>query len=145
MAAQPVPEARRRNMAAIRHKDTTPEVEVRKKLHARGLRFRLHDRNLPGHPDIVLKRYNTVVLVHGCFWHHHGCHNSVWPRTRSKFWRDKIVGNQRRDRKNERELKKLGWRVITVWECEVRNGRAFPALSRQLPRRRNRSLNYCPR
>jgi DNA mismatch endonuclease (patch repair protein) len=123
-------------MAAIRHKDTTPEVAVRQHLHRRGFRFRLHDRKLPGRPDIVLKRYNTVVQVHGCFWHHHGCRNSVWPRTRSQFWRDKIGGNIVRDRKNKRELLSIGWRVITVWECEVRDGSAFPKLRRELRKRR---------
>src|SRR5687767_4112746 len=120
-----IPESRRRNMAAIRHKNTSPELLVRQALHAYGLRFRLHDKHLPGRPDIVLKRHNTVVLVHGCFWHHHGCHNSVWPKTRSVFWRAKIIGNRRRDRKNERALARLGWRVITIWECDVRSGKAL--------------------
>ena len=131
MANSHVPESRRRNMAAIRHKNTTPEISVRRGLHALGLRFRVHDKSLPGRPDIVLKRHKTVVLVHGCFWHHHGCRNSVWPKTRSEFWRAKINDNRRRDRKNERALNKLGWRVITIWECDVRSGKVFPKLAKR--------------
>jgi DNA mismatch endonuclease Vsr len=131
MADGPIPESRRRNMAAIKHKDTTPEILVRQRLHSYGLRFRLHDKSLPGRPDIVLKRHNTVILVHGCFWHHHGCHNSVWPKTRRNFWRAKITGNRRRDKRNERALLRLGWRVITIWECDVRSGKAFSLLSRR--------------
>lgn len=137
-----ISDARRRNMAAIKHRDTTPEIVVRRELHRRGFRFRLHDRTLPGRPDIVLKRYRTVVLVHGCFWHHHGCKNSVWPRTRRDFWRDKINGNLRRDGRNKRDLLRAGWRVLTVWECEVRSGSAFGELGRKLhkkPLRRSRS------
>ncbi|MGH9551034.1 MAG: very short patch repair endonuclease [Terriglobales bacterium] len=135
-----ISEARRRNMAAIKHKNTTPELAVRQHLHRRGFRFRLHDRTLPGRPDIVLKRYKTVVQVHGCFWHHHGCYNSVWPRTRKQFWRDKIGGNITRDRKNERRLVRAGWRVLTVWECEVRDGTAFPKLGHQLRKQRARHI-----
>lgn len=118
-------------MAAIKHKDTTPEILVRQRLHSYGLRFRLHDKSLPGRPDIVLKRHNTVILVHGCFWHHHGCQNSVWPKTRRNFWRAKITGNRRRDKRNECALLRLGWRVITIWECDVRSGKAFSLLSRR--------------
>jgi DNA mismatch endonuclease (patch repair protein) len=119
-------------MAAIKHKNTKPEVVVRRILHARGFRFRLHDKGLPGRPDIVLRKHKTVVQVHGCFWHHHGCANSVWPRTRREFWREKINGNRRRDRRNERGLAELGWRVITIWECEVRSGKARSLLAQRL-------------
>lgn len=124
-------------MAAIKHKNTTPEILVRQRLHSHGLRFRLHDKTLPGRPDIVLKRHKTVVLVHGCFWHHHGCANSVWPKTRRSFWRGKINGNRRRDKANERKLRQLGWRVITIWECDVRSGKAFSLLSRRFPRKKS--------
>ena len=136
MAGPPITDARRRNMAAIRYKNTTPELAVRSFLHRRGFRFVLHDKRLPGNPDIVLRRYKTVIQVHGCFWHHHGCENSVWPRTRSAFWREKISGNIKRDRKTDRALRSTGWRVITVWECEVRSGDAFPKLARTLRKRK---------
>lgn len=136
MVGPPISEGRRRNMAAIKNKNTSPEVLVRRALHRRGFRFRLHDRSLPGRPDIVLRRYNTIVQVHGCFWHHHGCNNSVWPKTRRRFWREKIGGNIKRDRRNDRALQSLGWRVITIWECEVRDCTAFPKLRRLLRRRR---------
>jgi DNA mismatch endonuclease, patch repair protein len=114
-----VSEARSRNMAAIKGENTTPEMRVRSALHRAGLRYTLHRRDLPGRPDIVLVSRRTVVFVHGCFWHHHGCGNSTWPKTRASFWRAKITGNRRRDRRNERELIALGWRVFTIWECEV--------------------------
>lgn len=136
MAEPPISESRRRNMAAIKYKNTKPELVVRRILHARGLRFRLHHKHLPGHPDIVLKKHKSVVLVHGCFWHHHGCANSVWPHTRREFWRKKITGNRRRDRKNEEALTRLGWRVITIWECEVRDRKAAGILARRFPTRK---------
>lgn len=107
-------------MAAIRGKDTSPELIVRRGLHRAGFRFRLHRRDLPGTPDIVLPKYRTVVFVHGCFWHVHGCPNSVAPKTRAAFWAEKLGGNKRRDRRHYRQLKQLGWRVLTVWECDVR-------------------------
>lgn len=115
-------------MAAIKGKNTKPELLVRRFLHSLGLRYRLHVSGLPGKPDIVLGGLQTVVLVNGCFWHHHGCANSVWPQTRSEFWRDKIEGNRERDRKNQQALEKLGWRVIKVWECDVRSGEVIPYL-----------------
>lgn len=92
---------------------------MRRALHAAGLRFRLHRRDLPGRPDIVLPRHNAVVFVQGCFWHHHGCKNSVWPAARSEFWRAKIMGNIRRDRRNLARVRALGWRAFVVWECEI--------------------------
>jgi DNA mismatch endonuclease (patch repair protein) len=119
-------------MAAIRSKNTKPELLIRRFLHALGLRYGLHASGLPGKPDIVLRRLRTVVLVNGCFWHHHGCANSVWPQTRSGFWREKITSNRERDRRNQRELQQLGWRVIKVWECDVRTGDAIPLLLEQL-------------
>ena len=111
-------EARSRNMAAIKSRDTTPELAVRRALHAAGLRFRLHRRDLPGRPDIVLPRYRSAVFVHGCFWHRHSCRFFVWPKTRAVFWREKILGNERRDKCAQSSLRKAGWRVIVVWECQ---------------------------
>jgi DNA mismatch endonuclease (patch repair protein) len=106
-------------MAAIRSRDTKPEKVVRSALHHAGLRFRLHRRDLPGTPDIVLPKYGVVVMVHGCFWHHHGCANSPWPRTRAEFWRKKILANVERDRRVTAALRAAGWREIVLWECEV--------------------------
>lgn len=107
-------------MSRIRGVHTTPERLVRSFLHARGFRFRLHVRELPGRPDIVLPRHSTVVFVHGCFWHHHPhCRNAVYPQARAGFWRRKIDGNVARDKRTSRRLRRLGWRVITVWECEA--------------------------
>lgn len=107
-------------MAAIRGKDTKPELLVRSFLHRNGLRFRLHHKDLPGRPDLVLAKRRTVVLVHGCFWHSHGCANSVIPKTRREFWIAKLGANRVRDQKAKVALKKLGWRVVVVWECELR-------------------------
>jgi DNA mismatch endonuclease (patch repair protein) len=109
-------------MSRIRGRDTKPELAVRSLLHRLGYRFRLHVRNLPGSPDIVLPRHKTVVLVHGCFWHRHqGCRFCYVPKTRPAFWRKKFEGNVERDGVVQQELKKTGWRVIIVWECELRN------------------------
>jgi len=109
-------------MAAIRGKDTKPEMLVRRYLHRAGFRYRLHAKDLPGKPDIVLPKYRAVIFVHGCFWHRHeGCKNAVMPKTNEAFWRKKLEGNVQRDRRNEEKLKKQGWRVLTVWECEADN------------------------
>lgn len=108
------------NMSRIRGKDTIPERLLRSLLHRAGFRFRLHDRTLPGSPDIVLKRCRTVVFVHGCYWHRHpGCKNATTPRTRTEFWQKKFDETVRRDRQKEEELLALGWQVIVVWECEL--------------------------
>lgn len=109
---------RSRTMAAIRGKDTKPELVVRRAMHAAGLRYRLHTGELPGRPDIVFTRLRTVVFVHGCFWHHHDCRDSTWPRTRTEFWRTKILGNVDRDRRVSYFLKAAGWHVEVLWECE---------------------------
>ena len=112
-------------MAAIRSANTKPEVRVRAALHALGYRFRLHRKNLPGRPDIVLPKYGTAIFVHGCFWHCHRCkYGSVVPATRADFWVAKRGGNVARDRRNASALRKLGWRVLTLWECEVRTADA---------------------
>ncbi|KXK41087.1 MAG: DNA mismatch endonuclease Vsr, partial [Chlorobi bacterium OLB5] len=109
------------NMSRIRSKNTKPELIVRSWLHKQGYRFRLHDKTLPGKPDIVLKKYKTVIFVHGCFWHgHKNCRYYVVPKTRTKWWLDKINGNIARDKKAQRELKKLGWRVVNIWSCRLK-------------------------
>ena len=109
------------NMSQIRDKNTTPEILLRKRLHKAGYRFRLHTPSLPGKPDIVLKKYKTVIFVHGCFWHRHkNCPNSTVPKTNIEFWANKFRGTVKRDRTKQAELKKAGWQVITVWECQLK-------------------------
>ena len=118
---------RSRIMASIRGKDTWPEMIVRRGLHARGFRYRLHDRRLPGRPDLVLPRRRAVILVHGCFWH--GYHGPLfrWPESRAEFWRQKITGNRERDAGNLGRLRAFGWRVLVIWECAFRGSRKRPA------------------
>lgn len=114
-------QTRSRMMAGIRGKDTKPELKLRKALHARGFRFVLHDRRLPGRPDIVLPRWNAVIEVHGCFWHRHeGCRFASTPTTRADFWAGKFKANVERDRSNIEKLHGLGWRTAIVWECTLR-------------------------
>ncbi len=111
---------RSRMMSGIRGKDTVPELRLRRELHARGFRFRLHGKTLPGRPDIVLKRYRAAVLVHGCFWHRHpGCRFASTPATRAEFWQEKFDRNVLRDQRNVDDLKTQGWRVAVVWECAL--------------------------
>jgi DNA mismatch endonuclease (patch repair protein) len=113
-------EQRRRNMQAIKGKDSEIELQVRKFLHSRGFRFRLHDKGLPGRPDVVLKKYNTVVFINGCYWHQHeNCDLSTMPKSRSEFWKDKLTKNKERDQRNLKKLKELGWNVIVLWECDI--------------------------
>ncbi|HAW52811.1 MAG TPA: very short patch repair endonuclease [Flavobacteriales bacterium] len=115
-------EKRSWNMSLIKGRDTKPEMIVRKMLHRLGYRFRLHRKNLPGTPDIVLPKYNTVIFVHGCFWHRHaGCRYAYKPKSRVNFWQDKIRQNMERDRKVSLQLKELGWQVEIIWECETKN------------------------
>ncbi|WP_170408925.1 very short patch repair endonuclease [Ruegeria arenilitoris] len=116
-------QTRSRNMAAIRGADTKPELFIRRGLHARGFRFRLHNRKLPGRPDLVLPRYQAVILINGCFWHGHECPLFKWPKTREEFWRNKIGGNVERDKRNQAALKVSGWRVGIVWECALKGKR----------------------
>jgi DNA mismatch endonuclease, patch repair protein len=112
---------RSRNMTAVRRRDTVPELRVRSSLHSIGLRFRLHDNRLPGSPDITLRRHNTVVFVHGCFWHGHDCPRGKVPSTRQEFWLPKLIRNRERDQQQLRSLRDLGWRVLVVWECETKD------------------------
>jgi DNA mismatch endonuclease (patch repair protein) len=126
-------EQRSRNMAAIRSAHTKPEVRVRSALHALGFRFRLHRKDLPGKPDIILPKFRTAIFVHGCFWHCHSCkYGSVVPATRAEFWAAKRGGNVQRDRKNRAALRKLGWRVVVIWECDVRTTVAAQAVVEKL-------------
>lgn len=111
---------RSRMMSGIKGVDTKPELIVRSGLHERGFRFRLHDKTLPGKPDLVLKKYNAVIFVNGCFWHKHDCHLFKWPKTREAFWRKKIEGNAARDEKNVQALLDAGWRVMVVRECALK-------------------------
>jgi DNA mismatch endonuclease (patch repair protein) len=108
-------------MSGIKGKNTKPEVSIRRALHARGFRYRIHVNNLPGKPDLVLPKYKAVVFVHGCFWHGHTCRYFKIPQTRSDFWLEKIGKNRARDRSQEAELLNHGWRVLVVWECAVRS------------------------
>ena len=111
-----------RMMSGIRGRDTKPEIAVRKALFAAGFRFRLHRRDLPGAPDVVLPGRKVAIFVHGCFWHRHdGCRFAAEPSTRPEFWNTKLAGNALRDRRNIERLRVLGWRVLVVWECAIRD------------------------
>jgi DNA mismatch endonuclease, patch repair protein len=125
------------NMSRIRSKDTKPEKLVRSVLHRMGYRFRLHVKELPGNPDVVLPRYHTVIFVHGCFWHRHtGCKYAYQPKTRIEFWNRKFEQNVRADERASHELHERGWRVITLWECELPNAdNVAQMLSTLLPSR----------
>ncbi|SNB59307.1 T/G mismatch-specific endonuclease [Marinobacter sp. es.042] len=111
---------RSRMMSKIKGKNTKPEIMVRSALHQEGYRFRLHRKNLPGKPDIVLPKYRAAIFVNGCFWHGHGCSLFKWPKTREEFWKEKINANINRDQRNQAQLADLGWRVCIVWECSIR-------------------------
>ena len=117
-----VSEQRSRNMSAIKSKNTKPEIAVRKVLHSMGYRFRLHGKDLPGSPDIVLPKYKTVIFVHGCFWHRHeNCKYASTPKTREEFWESKFKENVIRDKSNQKKLSTIGWKIIIVWECEIKD------------------------
>ncbi len=121
------PERRSQIMGRVTSKHTRPELAVRKLLHGLGYRFRLHRKDLPGKPDLVLPKWRVVVLVHGCFWHRHpGCPNTRTPKSRLDFWTTKFDENVRRDEVAHERLQTLGWRVLTVWECELKD---MPALA----------------
>lgn len=107
-------------MSRIKGANTKPEIEVRSLLHWLGYRFRLHRRDLPGTPDIVLPGRGAVIFVHGCFWHGHACKRTRMPKSRKAYWTEKIEGNRRRDARKRRQLKALGWMVMVVWECELK-------------------------
>lgn len=117
---------RSRMMSGIRRSDTKPELQVRSLLHRAGYRFRLHDRSLPGSPDLVLRKYQAVIFVHGCFWHGHTCHLFKWPATRPLFWQQKISANVVRDQRATDDLHGLGWRTLIVWECALKGRHRLP-------------------
>ena len=120
MADRLTAEHRSWNMSRIRGVDTRPEKQVRSILHANGYRFRLHQKNLPGKPDIVLPKYKSVILVHGCYWHRHdGCRYAYSPKSRVEFWSQKFARTGQRDKENLAALKVLGWRTLVVWECQI--------------------------
>ena len=113
-------------MAGIKNKNTIPEIRVRKALFKKGYRYKINDKKLPGSPDIVLPKYRTVIFVHGCFWHgHSNCMKSIRPGTNVDFWNSKIEENKKRDQLSEQELKKQNWRVIILWDCELKNLKSF--------------------
>ncbi len=117
---------RSRMMSRIRNRDTAPEMAVRRELYSLGIRYRLHNGKLPGRPDIVIGRLRTVILVHGCYWHRHpGCRLAYTPKSNVEFWQRKLEGNATRDAENQARLAELGWRVIIIWECEIRNRTAW--------------------
>lgn len=118
------PATRSRMMSGIRGKNTGPELFIRSALHRRGFRFRLHAKDLPGKPDLVLPKYRAMIYIHGCFWHRHTCSLFKLPATRTGFWLTKIDGNVRRDQRNIAQALQLGWRVLIVWECAIRKNSA---------------------
>ena len=132
------------NMSRIRSRNTNPEFAVRKALTELGCRYRLHRGDLPGKPDIVLPRYRVAILVHGCFWHwHFGCIDCSKPKTNTKYWRPKLLGNLQRDRNNRRNLRRMGWTPIVIWECQTQRA---DELRKRLTRKLNSkidSLNVC--
>ncbi len=138
---------RSRLMARIRGKNTGPERAVRALLHRAGYRFRLHASNLPGKPDIVLPRFRTVVFVHGCFWHRHaGCKVATMPKSHRRFWTEKFTRNVANDRKHRRRLRRMGWRVVTIWACGLkRPERVLAQIERALRPRTRRYVMVPPR
>ena len=129
---------RSKNMAAIKGKDTKPELAVRRYLHNKGLRYILHNKELPGKPDLTLKRYNSVVFVNSCFWHRHKkCKKAVMPKSNVDFWREKLEKNVLRDKKNINLLKKQGWNVLLFWECELRDDERLSGLYRSIISHKN--------
>ncbi len=125
------------NMSRIKSKDTKPEMLVRKFLHAHGFRYRLHDKKLPGKPDIVLPKYKTVIFVHGCFWHgHEGCKYATIPKTRTEWWKNKIGRNFKLDKINSNKLKKTGWKVMTIFQCNLVNKKIERTLQKTVLRLR---------
>jgi len=124
------PTARSALMARIRQKNTAPEIAVRRFLHAVGMRFRLHPRNLPGRPDIVLPKHRSIVFVHGCYWHGHSCRAGKAASSNTEYWGPKIADNRSRDARKTAQLEAMGWRVFTVWECETKGSASSLHLTR---------------
>ena len=127
------PEQRSALMRKVRSKDTTPEMKVRRALHAKGIRYRLHHPDLPGKPDLVLSRFRTCIFVHGCFWHgHESCRKASVPKTNTDFWVKKISRNRERDREVRTLLEEIGWRVVTVWECQTEKSERLEKLIEEI-------------
>jgi DNA mismatch endonuclease (patch repair protein) len=125
------PKVRSYNMSRIKGKNTKPEMTVRRFLHSNGFRYRLHDPNLPGKPDIILKKYKTIIFIHGCFWHgHEGCKYYVVPKTRTQWWLNKINRNIEKDKENIKALKKNDWYIITIWECDLKKDKLQETLEK---------------
>ena len=134
-------EVRSYNMSCIKNKNTKPELLVRKFLFSHGFRYRINVNNLPGHPDIVLKKYKTLIFINGCFWHgHENCRYFMLPKSNTTFWENKILNNKLRDRKNYQLLYDLGWNVIIIWECELKNYNKNYTLNSLLDELRKRSV-----
>ena len=114
------PQKRSEMMSGIKGKNTKPEIKIRKALHAKGYRYRIHVQNIIGKPDIVLPKYNALIFIHGCFWHLHNCHLFKWPSTRTDFWYKKIYGNKKKDLENKQKLLDSGWRLLIIWECSIK-------------------------
>lgn len=123
------PSKRSEMMAGIRGKDTSPELFIRKTLHALGYRYRLHDKRLPGKPDLVFPARKSIIEIQGCFWHGHDCRLFKWPSTRSEQWKVKIEGNKIRDTQNQQTLISSGWRILLIWECAMRGRNKMPSTS----------------
>ena len=123
-------DVRHKNMSHIRSKNSKPEEIVRKYLFSKGFRYRKNDSRLPGKPDIVLPKYKTVIFVNGCFWHKHDCGRFVWPSSNEEYWRPKILGNVARDQRNYELLREMGWKVLVVWECELKKSVANNTLEK---------------
>ncbi|GJM39824.1 MAG: very short patch repair endonuclease [Ardenticatenaceae bacterium] len=117
---------RSRMMSGIRGKDTKLELIIRKRLHALGFRYKLHNKQLPGKPDMVFPKYKAVILVNGCFWHGHNCHLFKWPSTREKFWRNKITRTKEKDKENIERLLSAEWRILQIWECAIKGKEKIP-------------------
>lgn len=135
MADVHTPQQRSYNMQQIKGKDTKPEMLVRRFLHANGYRYKLHDKKLPGKPDIVLPKFHTVIFVHGCFWHGHAnCRYFVVPKTSTQWWTDKINRNKANDEKAVKALRKEGWKVIIIWSCNIKSSKSARTLNTLLKR-----------
>src|SRR3990167_8084990 len=119
---------RSRVMADVKNKNTQPELNIRKALFAKGLRYRIHNKKLPGCPDIVFPKYKAVIFIHGCFWHNHDCKQGQLPKTNINFWREKLQKNAERDRNNVNMLKAMGWKVRIVWLCFLKNKKKFKSI-----------------
>jgi len=135
------PETRSYNMSRIRSKNTKPEMVVRKFLFSQGYRYRLHDKNLPGKPDIILRKYKTIIFIHGCFWHgHSGCSYFTIPKTRTEWWVAKIKKTIENDKISQLQLAEMGWKIINVWECEIKKPSVFKVTSEKLSKEINSTI-----